>query len=450
MLTDAAINCRSDKLQGLKENVIIGKLIPAGTGINRYRNIQVQPTEEARAAAYTIPSLRGSVLQPRLRPGHRCRGAVGRLRLLGLSVGPPLVTHEEGPRDLSRGPSCCHRGSGGRPGFTDSIRTVVTCRSESSPCWRRCWRWRGARRRRAAQPIRRPSSRTGAASTPSASAGWTAPTGCTSRRACRRRRRSWSMLHGGFGTGEQAERAYGWDQLADTRQVRRRLSRRHRAGLERPRLLRTAQQRRHRRRRLHHGDGRRDRDIGIDRSRVYATGISNGGMMSYTLACNSDLFAAIGPDSATQLDPCASPHPTSVMHIHGTTDRLIRYNGGPGARVAHIDGPRCRRSTRSGATSTSVAAPVSPPTDRAPRRPPTARATASVVLITFDAGGHDWPPFATTALWQFFAAHRAADRVLRILCGCRKNVTWRLCPTRTSSPTRSRRWRTTTPPPRRC
>src|ERR671939_1513841 len=56
VLTDAAINCRSDKLNGLKENVIIGKLIPAGTGISRYRNIQVQPTEEARAAAYALPS----------------------------------------------------------------------------------------------------------------------------------------------------------------------------------------------------------------------------------------------------------------------------------------------------------------------------------------------------------------------------------------------------------
>jgi DNA-directed RNA polymerase subunit beta' len=56
VLTDAAINGKSDKLVGLKENVIIGKLIPAGTGINRYRNIQVQPTEEARAAAYAIPS----------------------------------------------------------------------------------------------------------------------------------------------------------------------------------------------------------------------------------------------------------------------------------------------------------------------------------------------------------------------------------------------------------
>ncbi len=64
VLTDAAINCRSDKLQGLKENVIIGKLIPAGTGINRYRNIQVEPTEEARAAAYTIPSYEDQYYSP--------------------------------------------------------------------------------------------------------------------------------------------------------------------------------------------------------------------------------------------------------------------------------------------------------------------------------------------------------------------------------------------------
>jgi DNA-directed RNA polymerase subunit beta' len=51
VLTDAAINKRSDKLIGLKENVIIGKLIPAGTGISRYRNITVEPTEEAARQA---------------------------------------------------------------------------------------------------------------------------------------------------------------------------------------------------------------------------------------------------------------------------------------------------------------------------------------------------------------------------------------------------------------
>jgi DNA-directed RNA polymerase subunit beta' len=54
VLTDAAIHAKSDSLLGLKENVIIGKLIPAGTGLERYRNIRVEPTEEARANAYSV------------------------------------------------------------------------------------------------------------------------------------------------------------------------------------------------------------------------------------------------------------------------------------------------------------------------------------------------------------------------------------------------------------
>jgi DNA-directed RNA polymerase subunit beta' len=47
VLTDAAISAKSDPLLGLKENVIIGKLIPAGTGMSRYRNLQVRIRPEA-------------------------------------------------------------------------------------------------------------------------------------------------------------------------------------------------------------------------------------------------------------------------------------------------------------------------------------------------------------------------------------------------------------------
>ncbi|WP_238655648.1 DNA-directed RNA polymerase subunit beta' [Paenibacillus piscarius] len=52
VLTDAAIKGKVDKLLGLKENVIIGKLIPAGTGMNRYRNVKLSdPNEEATEEA---------------------------------------------------------------------------------------------------------------------------------------------------------------------------------------------------------------------------------------------------------------------------------------------------------------------------------------------------------------------------------------------------------------
>jgi DNA-directed RNA polymerase subunit beta' len=52
VLTQAALDRREDPLVGLKENVIIGKLIPAGTGLGLYRNITVEATEEAKAEKY--------------------------------------------------------------------------------------------------------------------------------------------------------------------------------------------------------------------------------------------------------------------------------------------------------------------------------------------------------------------------------------------------------------
>ena len=45
VLTDAALEGRIDRLNGLKENVIIGKLIPAATGLKRYRRIAIEPSE---------------------------------------------------------------------------------------------------------------------------------------------------------------------------------------------------------------------------------------------------------------------------------------------------------------------------------------------------------------------------------------------------------------------
>lgn len=51
VLTDAAIKGKVDRLLGLKENVIIGKLVPAGTGMSRYRNIKVLTRAEQEAQA---------------------------------------------------------------------------------------------------------------------------------------------------------------------------------------------------------------------------------------------------------------------------------------------------------------------------------------------------------------------------------------------------------------
>ena len=61
VLTDAAIRGKKDHLLGLKENVIIGKIIPAGTGMARYRNLEPQAINEAE---YLTPEQEEAELAP--------------------------------------------------------------------------------------------------------------------------------------------------------------------------------------------------------------------------------------------------------------------------------------------------------------------------------------------------------------------------------------------------
>src|SRR5947208_9506471 len=150
------------------------------------------------------------------------------------------------------------------------------------------------------------------------------------------------VLHGGFGSAEQAERTYGWDQLGDSAKfvavypdgVKRAWNVNGGGCCGRP-----AQENVDDVGFISAVVANVAKNIGIDASRVYATGMSNGGIMSYTLACNTTLFAAIGPVAGTQLDPCRSPRPVSVMAVHGTADPMVPYGGGPGHGFARIDGP---------------------------------------------------------------------------------------------------------------
>ena len=66
VLTEAAISGKSDNLLGLKENVIVGRLIPAGTGLPYYRDVYVRPTEAPVAGtnALVAPSVEEAALAP--------------------------------------------------------------------------------------------------------------------------------------------------------------------------------------------------------------------------------------------------------------------------------------------------------------------------------------------------------------------------------------------------
>jgi polyhydroxybutyrate depolymerase len=229
------------------------------------------------------------------------------------------------------------------------------------------------------------------------------------------------MLHGATGTGEQAEKSYGWDQLADSAHFvvaypegvghtwngHGCCGKAMRENVDDVGFI-TAMVR------------QISADLPIDKSRVYAAGISNGGIMSYTLACNTGIFAAIGPDSATMLDACTAPHPTSVIHIHGTADKVVPYNGGQGWST--VNGPSIadlnafwRKADQCGPPDVTTNAPLTTSTAACADK-------RSVELITIDGGRHQWPGGttvlekrdptshalnATQTIWQFFAAHPA-------------------------------------------
>ncbi len=156
------------------------------------------------------------------------------------------------------------------------------------------------------------------------------------------------VLHGALGTAQQAESSYGWDQQADTGHfVVAYPDGYHRtwaasSGCCGPPAAQ-------------HVDDTAfitavvqqiSASLPIDSKRIYATGISNGGAMDYRLACDTDIFAAIGPDSTNLLGDCPSPQPISVIHIHGLADDTFPFNGGSGKRNNGGTGPEPRRHIR--------------------------------------------------------------------------------------------------------
>lgn len=75
----------------------------------------------------------------------------------------------------------------------------------------------------------------------------------------------------------------------------------------------------------------------IDLNRVYSTGLSNGGFMSYRLACElGNRIAAIAPVSGTMTEgsfnSCSPRRQVPVLHIHGSDDVVVSYAGGLGKK----------------------------------------------------------------------------------------------------------------------
>lgn len=169
--------------------------------------------------------------------------------------------------------------------------------------------------------------------------------------------------------------------------------------------------------------------LSIDAKRVYATGISNGGMMTYTVGCRlADRIAAIAPVAgAMAIGNCSPSRPISVMEFHGRQDHNILWDGGVGPKSASkmnfppvpemvgfwvkFDGcPATPKVVRKGAAEGQWWGPC--------------REGTEVVLWSIGDGGHSWPggkqtifekalnlgPVseslnASEEMWEFFSRH---------------------------------------------
>jgi DNA-directed RNA polymerase subunit beta' len=92
VLTEAAIRGKSDPLLGLKENVIIGKLIPAGTGMTRYRAIRINTTGQPAMSDDEARAMFG--LPPRVEDDEAAEQARELLGGVGLAAVPEGGSHE--------------------------------------------------------------------------------------------------------------------------------------------------------------------------------------------------------------------------------------------------------------------------------------------------------------------------------------------------------------------
>ena len=162
--------------------------------------------------------------------------------------------------------------------------------------------------------------------------------------------------------------------------------------------------------------------VAVDPQRVFATGMSNGGMMSYRLACEaSDIFRAIAAVAGTDgTTGCRPGRPVPVFHLHAKDDDRVLFNGGSGsASDTHADFVSVPATVDKWARLNAC----SGPTQTVLQRPGVTCEVrsgcadgAEVRLCVTDSGGHSWPGGrkalggkgstaldATAAIWAFFA-----------------------------------------------
>lgn len=150
----------------------------------------------------------------------------------------------------------------------------------------------------------------------------------------------------------------------------------------------------------------------INAKAIYATGLSNGALMSYRLACElSNRIAAVAPIAAQDaFDDCRPSRPVSVIHFHGTADPAAPYQGGHcGGRTANDPGWECSSVVNYLAEWRGIDGCTDAPAityqngDAVCSTSRQCRQGTAVTLCTINGGGHTWPGgayYPDTAWWR--------------------------------------------------
>lgn len=161
--------------------------------------------------------------------------------------------------------------------------------------------------------------------------------------------------------------------------------------------------------------------VSVDKSRIYATGMSNGGLMSYRLACElPGTIRAIAPVAGTDnTNVCKPSRPVPVIHFHAKDDSHVLFDGGfgPDALVkTNFTSVPATIAKWAGLNKASPQAKtiLSVPGARCELHP----GPAPVELCVTDSGGHSWPGSASRRankspskainandlMWDFFSS----------------------------------------------
>jgi polyhydroxybutyrate depolymerase len=168
---------------------------------------------------------------------------------------------------------------------------------------------------------------------------------------------------------------------------------------------------------------RMKRQASIDSKRIFATGMSNGAMMSWRLACELPEIRAIAPVAGTDnTAACRPSHPVPAIEFHAVNDEMVNFNGGPGPKsytqseFTSVAATQAKWVQLNGADPTSkrVLTVTGAHCDLHPARP----GGAPVELCVTDSGGHSWPGGGTQQgrkqpsmaisandlMWNFFSS----------------------------------------------